>query len=142
MCDVMIRPSRSVGALLFLTVCLVPFLPGCGPSGRYPKAPKLLVKGPAGSSFGYSVTYFDGKDSVDLTATAKVIPDSGVYSEDLKSGHQGLLIEVIPSGASAVTVILLDGTKEIQRETARGQKQRARLEAGKVPASALPGAPR
>ena len=65
--------------------------------GCLPQGPKIRIEGPAGAQIGYSVTYFDGKDSIDATGTVKVIPESGVYSEDLKNGHQAVLVEVIPS---------------------------------------------
>ena len=39
-------------------------------------------------------------------------------------------VEVSPSSTATVTVILLDGTKEIQRTTAHGEKGLARVKAG------------
>ena len=96
MCDLTIRPSRSPGSLLVLTLLLVAVQSGCGGSAAYPKAPKIRIEGPAGAQVGYGVTYFDGKDSIDATGRVKLIPESGVYSEDLKSGHQAVLVEVIP----------------------------------------------
>jgi hypothetical protein len=131
MYDLTIRPSRSPGSLLVLAIFLVAVQSGCGPSAAYPKAPKIRIEGPAGTQVGYGVTYFDGKDSIDATGGVKLIPESGVYSEDLKSGHQGVLVEVIPSQTATAAVILLDGTKEIQRATAQGEKETARVKAGK-----------
>jgi hypothetical protein len=111
---------------------LVTALPGCGPSGGYPKDPKVRVEGPAGTTIGYTVTYFDGKDNIDATGMGKTIPESGVYAEDLKGGHEGLLVQVIPNGSASVTVILLDGTREVQRATAKGKDETATVKAGTV----------
>ena len=79
---------RSPGSLLVLTLLLVAVQSGCGGSAAYPKAPKIRIEGPAGAQVGYGVTYFDGKDSIDATGGVKLIPESGVYSEDLKNGHR------------------------------------------------------
>jgi hypothetical protein len=127
-----LKRSRSSGVLLLVTVFLVMVVPGCGPSGGPPKATKIRIEGPAGTSFGYSVSYFDGKDNLDTTGTGKTIPESGVYSEDLKGGHEGVVVQVTPSGTATVTVILLDGAKELQRATAKGEKETADVRAGKI----------
>jgi hypothetical protein len=79
-----------------------------------------------------SRSYFDGNDDLDTTGTMKTIPESGVYSEDLKGGHQGVMVQVIPAGTAAVTVVLLDGAKELQRATAKGEKETANVRAGKI----------
>lgn len=123
---------RQVVVIFCALVFLVMVVPGCGPSGGPPKAPKIRIEGPAGTSFGYSVSYFDGKDDLDTTGTVKTIPESGVYSEDLKGGHQGVVVQVSPGGTAAVTVILLDGAKELQRSTAKGEKETADVRAGKI----------
>ena len=52
--------------LLFLLICFA-FQTGCRSSSSssakgYPKVPKIRVEGPAGTQFGFSITYFDGKD--------------------------------------------------------------------------------
>jgi hypothetical protein len=78
------------------------------------------------------VSYFDGKGDLDLNASARSIPESGVYSEDLKSGHQGLVVQVTPNNAATLTVVLLDGAKEIKRATAKGDKETAEVQAGKL----------
>ena len=115
-----------------LSVMVVALLSGCGGSSGPPKEPKLRIEGPPGTTFGYSVSYFDGKGDLDLNASAKSIPDSGVYSEDLKAGHQGLVVQVTPNSAATLTVVLLDGTKEIKRATAKGDKETAEVKAGKI----------
>jgi hypothetical protein len=134
MYDLTLRGLRSAGRLWILSVFLVAVLPGCTSSGGPPKEPKVRIEGPAGTRFGYTVTYFDGKDNIDVTGTGKTIPDSGVFSEDLKGGHEGVLVQVVPSSAAKLTVILLDGTKEIQRASATGDKETAEVKAGKVSA--------
>jgi hypothetical protein len=96
------------------------------------KAPKVRIEGPPGTPLGYSVSYFDGKGGVDATGTGMVIPESGVYAEDLQGGHQGVLVQVTPQRAATVTVILLDGTREIQRATVQADKELAQVKAGKV----------
>jgi hypothetical protein len=106
---------------------------GCG-SNAPPKAPKLRIEGPAGMMVGYSVSYFDGPGNVEFKGTAKTIPESGVYTEDLAAGHQGLLLQVTPNGPGKVTVILLDGDKEVRRATAKGDKDTAEVKIGKVEA--------
>jgi hypothetical protein len=133
-----IRPGRLSRAKLSnvtLTIALAILLSGCG--ARAPraivslKAPKVRVEGPPGTSFGYSITYLDGAD-VDASGTGKTIPASGVYTEDLKKGHQGVLVELIPTGSATLTLIILDETQEIQRATAKGDKETARVMAGLV----------
>jgi hypothetical protein len=122
---------------LVLTGLLAAAPAGCGPSTpRYPKVPKLRIEGKAGAPVGYSLTYTDGPGNVDFTGTIKTIPPSGVYTEDLKPGHRGLLIEVVPQGNDIVTLILFDDEKEVRRTTARGENQTAKIQAGKV---TLPG---
>jgi hypothetical protein len=81
------------------------------------------------------VSYFDGPGDLDVAGTAKVIPESGVYTEDLKGGHKGLLVQVTPNGSAKLTVILLDDTREIQRATASGENQTAEVKAGTVSAA-------
>jgi hypothetical protein len=128
-----LKPSWSAGAFFLLAVFLVGVAPGCRrPSAAPPTAPKVRVEGPAGTRFGYSVSYFDGTDDVDVTGTVKVIPESGVYSEDLKGGHQGVAVQVTPNGPATLTVILLDGAKELHRATAKGADDTALVTAGKV----------
>ena len=78
------------------------------------------------------MSYFVGKANLDLNAGAKSIPESGVYSEDLQSGHQGLVVQVTPNHAATLTVVLLDGAKEIKRATANGDKETAEVKAGKI----------
>ena len=110
-----IRPKLSS---VTLTIALTTILSGCGshaPSASVSiKSPKVRVEGPPGTSFGYSITYFDGAD-VDASGTGKTIPSSGVYSEELKKGHQGVLVELIPTGSATLTLILLDEAQQIQR---------------------------
>jgi hypothetical protein len=129
-----LRGLRRAGGFWILSVALVAVLPGCISSGGPPKEPKVRVEGPAGTPFGYTVTYFDGKDDVYATGTVKTIPDSGVFSEDLKGGHQGVLVQVVPNSAASLTVILLDGSKEIQRASVTGDRETAQVKAGKVSA--------
>jgi hypothetical protein len=132
---------RLWSGFVLLIVLLVPVAAGCkksggstkAPTGEPLKEPKIRIEGPAGTSFGYSVSYFDGADNLDTSGTAKTIPESGVYSEDLKGGHQGVLVQVIPSGKATVTIILLDGSTEIQRATATGKTETAEVKAGKFP---------
>lgn len=114
-----------------LTVVLMLVAPGCQSSSGPPKAPKVRIEGPPGTPVGYSVSYFDGKDDLDTTGTVKIIPDSGAYTEELKGGHQGVLVQIIPNKPASVTVILLDGDREIQRATGSGDKD-AQVQAGKL----------
>ena len=118
-----------------LTIALASVLSGCGAHAPGTsvslKTPKVRVEGPPGTSFGYSITYFDGAD-VDANGTGKTIPSSGVYTEELKKGHQGVLVELIPTGSATLTLILLDEAQEIQRATAKGDKETARVKAGLV----------
>jgi hypothetical protein len=134
-----LESSRSSRVLfLLLAVCLLVGLSGCGKSRKgagAPNAPKLRIEGPPGTGFGYCVSYFDGPGDVEIAATAKVIPESGVYAEDLKGGHKGLLVQVTPNRSARLTVILLDDTREIQRATATGENQTAEVKAGTVSAS-------
>jgi hypothetical protein len=130
---------------LLACISLVVLQSGCRSSSSsasakgYPKTPKIRVEGPAGTQFGFSITYFDGKD-IDATASIKRIPEGGVYTEDLKGGHQGVMYEVIPNSSSAkLTVILLDDTTEIERATATGEKETARVKAGTASLDAMPG---
>jgi hypothetical protein len=44
-----------------------------------------------------------------------------------------VVVQVIPSGSAAVTVILLDCSRELQRATATGKKETAEVKAGKIP---------
>jgi len=146
MCDQRARHCLLPGPCLLLAfISLMLFQSGCRSSSSsasakgYPKAPKIRVEGPAGSQFGFSITYFDGKD-IDASASIKKIPEGGVYTEDLKGGHQGVMYEVIPNSSSAsLTVILLDDTTEIQRATATGEKETARVKAGTASLDAMPG---
>jgi hypothetical protein len=126
------NPNWLFRIAVTLSVMMAAMLPGCSGSSGPPKDPKLRVEGPPGTPFGYSVSYFDGKGDLDLNASAKSIPDSGVYSEDLKAGHQGLVVQVTPNSAATLTVVLLDGTKEIKRATAKGDKETAEVKAGKI----------
>ena len=122
----------------YLTLIVALGSTGCGRSTvHYPKAPKIRIEGPAGAAVGYSLTYFDGNEALDLTATIKFIPASGVYTEDLQAGHTGLHLAVAPQGKDDVTVVLLDDAKELLRSTARGNKGTAQVQAGKVTLSAL-----
>jgi hypothetical protein len=132
MYDVTLRRVLSARVLWIASLVLVTLLPGCTSSGGPPKEPKVRIEGPAGTPFGYSVSYFDGKDDLDAEGTIKVIPESGIFSEDLKSGHQGVLVQVVPNAAATLTVILLDGSKEIQRASATGDKDTAEVKAGTV----------
>jgi hypothetical protein len=109
------------------------FLFGCGSSNAVPNSPKIRVEGPAGAQFGIGVTYVDGPQDVDASGTAKKIGDGGVYTEDLKGGHAGLMVEVTPSGTDTLTLILLDGGKEVRRATAKGSQDSARILVGNPP---------
>jgi hypothetical protein len=124
--------AGSVRAYFCALLILVALLPGCNRSSAYPRTPKVRVEGIAGTDMGFSVTYFDGKDTMSGSGSGKKIPESGVYIEDLNTGHQGLLVQAIPSGTATITVILLDDTKEIQRSTAHGNNETAQVMAGKV----------
>jgi hypothetical protein len=135
MSPLMRKRVRSSGVFVLLTVFLVPVVAGCGRSDAPPTAPKIRIEGTPGTSFGYSVSYFDGDDNVDSTGKGKTIPESGVYADDLKVGHQGVMVQVIPSGTANVTVILLDGSKELQRATATGNQETAEVRAGKINAA-------
>jgi hypothetical protein len=132
--------------VIFMLICFA-FQTGCRSASSssanvYPKSPKIRVEGPAGTQFGFSITYFDGND-IDTSASITKIPEGGVYTEDLKGGHQGVMYEVIPNSSSAkMTVILLDGTTEIQRSMATGEKETARVKAGIASLDAMPGAHR
>jgi hypothetical protein len=129
--------ERSLSArwLVVLPVLLVLGSSGCSKSKRPagpPKEPKLRIEGPAGTRFGYSVSYFDGPGDLEVSGTVKTIPDSGVFTEDLKGGHKGLLIQVTPNSSAKLTVVLLDGSTEIQRATATGENETAEVKAGTV----------
>ncbi len=78
------------------------------------------------------MSYFDSPDKLDSSGSLKTIPESGVYTEDLQSGHQGVMVQVIPNRMATVTVVLLDGDKELQRATVTGDKETAMVRAGKV----------
>jgi hypothetical protein len=132
MANLTLKRSWSADVLWILTVLLVTVVSGCRFSSAPPKAPKVRIEGPPGTPLGYSVSYFDDKGGLDATGEGKVIPESGVYAEDLQGGHQGVLVQVTPQRAATVTVILLDGTREIQRATVQADKELAQVKAGKV----------
>jgi len=121
------RRSRS------LLLVALGFLSGCGSCNAVPNSPKIRVEGPAGAQFGIGITYVDGAQDVDLSGTVKKIGDGGVYTEDLKGGHAGLMVEVTPSGTDTLTLILLDNTKELRRATAKGSQDSARILVGNPP---------
>jgi len=118
---------RSVIAMVLLLAAVS----GCRSSKAMPSKPNIRIEGPAGTPVGYGVSYFDG-DDVDLNGTVKVIPESGVYTDELAGGHRGLLVEAIPNSSASITLILFDGTKEMQKSSASGSSETARVMAGKV----------
>jgi hypothetical protein len=79
------------------------------------------------------VTYVDSAEDMEASGTVKKIGNAGAYTEDLKSGHAGLMVEITPSGAESLTLILLDDDKEVRRATAKGSKDSARILVGKPP---------
>ncbi len=123
------QPSSIL--LLLAIVALAVFVPGCRSSKAMPSKPNIRIEGPAGTPVGYGVSYFDG-DDVDANGTVKTIPESGVFTDDLATGHNGLLVEAIPNSSTSITLILLDGTKEVQRASAKGSDETARVMAGKI----------
>jgi hypothetical protein len=94
-------------------------LPGFRFSPAPPKAPNVRIEGPPGTELGYVVSYVDGGRDPELTIRDIKIPESGVYAEHLEGGHRGVLVQVKLRREGTVTVILLDGTREIQRATAQ-----------------------
>jgi hypothetical protein len=132
MCNFTFNRAGTARVLGIMTVLLVTVASGCRTSSAPPKAPKVRIEGPPGTLLGYTVSYFDGKEDIDITATAKTIPESGVYAEDLKGGHQGVVVQVIPNSSASITVILYDGEREIQRAKAHGSSETAQVQAGKV----------
>jgi len=129
-----LKGSRTARAAGVFAVLLLTLMPGCRSASAPPKAPKVRIEGPPGTPLGYSVSYFDGPGDLDVSATVKIIPESGVYNEDLKGGHQGVVVQVLPNRPATVTVILYDGEREIQRAKANGTSDTAQVQAGKVTA--------
>jgi hypothetical protein len=120
------------GMLWVLSALLIAGLSGCGLSSAPPKTPRVRVEGPPGTRLGFTVTYFDGPGNMDANASGKVIPESGVYTENLQAGHKGVLVQLIPNSPASVTLILLDDTKEIRRATAQGEGKSANVLAGSM----------
>ena len=122
------------GVPLLPAILLVAGVVGChsspGPP-KQPNQPKIRVEGPAGARFAFRVSYFDGSGDPTFFGTDKTL-QSGVWSQDLDAGHQGVVVQVAPNFTATVTVILLDGATEIQRATAKGQKETAMVQAGRV----------
>jgi hypothetical protein len=107
-------------------------LPGWRFSSAPPKALKVRIEAPPGTYLGYSVGYFDGESDPEISGRSMEIPESGVYAEDLRGGHQGVQVGVTLQRAGSVTVILLAGTSEIQRATAHAQFEEVKVKAGTV----------
>ncbi len=78
------------------------------------------------------MSYFDGPGNPFFFDKGETIPQSGVWSLDLETGHQGVVVQAAPNFTATLTVILLDGATEIQRATAKGQRETATVQAGRV----------
>jgi hypothetical protein len=149
---------KSIVGFAILSALLLTIASGCGSKVTAVLHPKLRVEGPGGTAFGHSITYFDGKDNVDANGTVETIPASGVYTEDLKAGHQGILVQIMggespitgtisfdssdpnnvktsaPARSTAtLTVILLDGSTELQRGSAKADQIPVQMKIGSIP---------
>jgi len=112
---------------------LFAFVAGCQqPPAGPPKSPNVRIEGPAGTPLGYSVSYFDSPDKVSTSGGMKIIPPTGVFTEDLQGGHDGVMVQVIPNRSAFVTVILLDGERELQRASASTANETVQVRAGKA----------
>jgi hypothetical protein len=132
------RRSRGLGIAIGVCLCLAMTI-WCGKSPGGPTtasstttASTLRIEGPAGADLGIDRRYFDN-GNVDLDSSVETIPASGVFTENLTRGHAGLRIQVqLLQGKDKITVIILDGTREIDRAVAHGSSETATVKEGPV----------
>ena len=68
------------------------------------------------------MSYFDGPGNLAFFGKDETMPQSGVWSFDLETGHKGVVVQAAPNFTATLTVILLDGATEIQRRDGEGAK--------------------